>query len=63
MPNVDQAKGKIKQAAGDLTDDPELHKEGQRDEQAGKVKEAIEDAKEKLENAVDAARDKLNKDK
>ena len=63
MPNVDQAKGKIKQAAGDLTDDKDLRKEGQRDEQAGKVKEVLHDAKEKLDDAVDAVKDKLKKDK
>lgn len=62
MSNFDQAKGKIKQAAGDLTDDPELRKEGQRDEKAGKVKEVLEDAKDKLDDAVDAVKDKLKKD-
>ena len=60
MSNFDQAKGKIKQAAGDLTDDPELHKEGQRDEQAGKLKEALGKAKDKLDDAVDKVRDKAN---
>jgi uncharacterized protein YjbJ (UPF0337 family) len=58
--NFDQAKGKIKQAAGDLTDDRELRKEGQRDEQAGKVKEALGKAKDKLDDAVDKVRDKAN---
>ena len=60
VPNMDEAKGKIKQAAGDLTDDPQLHKEGQRDEQAGKVKEKLQDAKDKLDDAVDKVRDKIN---
>lgn len=60
MSNFDQAKGKIKQAAGDLTDDRELRKEGQRDEQAGKVKEALGKAKDKLDDAVDKVRDKAN---
>lgn len=62
MANFDQAKGKIKQAAGDVTDDPELRKEGQRDEKAGKVKEKLDDAKEKLDDAVDAIKDKFSKD-
>jgi uncharacterized protein YjbJ (UPF0337 family) len=61
--NFDEAKGKIKQAAGDLTDDPKLRKEGLRDEQAGKAKEMIREGKDKLEDAVDAVRDKANRDR
>jgi uncharacterized protein YjbJ (UPF0337 family) len=60
--NFDQAKGKIKQAAGDLSDDPDLRKEGQRDEKAGQAKEMIDKGKDKLSDAVDAVRDKVNKD-
>src|SRR4030095_15402811 len=37
----DQLKGKIKQAAGDLTDDDRLHDEGVADEAAGKVQEGF----------------------
>ena len=33
---IDQAKGKVKQAVGDLTNDPDLKAEGQVDEAAGK---------------------------
>ncbi len=62
MGNFDQAKGKIKQAAGDLSDDPDLRKEGQRDEKAGQAKEMIDKGKDKLSDAVDAVRDKVNKD-
>ena len=54
----DQAKGRVKQAAGDLTDDEELRREGQADEAGGKVKEALDDAKDKLSDAVDKVRDK-----
>jgi uncharacterized protein YjbJ (UPF0337 family) len=61
--NFDEAKGKIKQAAGDLTDDPKLRKEGLRDERAGKAKEMIREGKDKLEDAVDAVRDKANDDR
>lgn len=55
----DQAKGRAKQAAGDLTDDDELRREGKADEAGGKVKEALDDAKDKLDDAVDKVRDKL----
>ena len=57
---TDQAKGRIKQAAGDLTDNDDLKREGKADETAGKVKDAIGDAKDKLEDAVDAVKSKLN---
>ena len=45
---LDKAKGKLKQAAGDLTDNDELRREGQIDELAGKVKEAVDKVKDKL---------------
>lgn len=56
----DQAKGRAKQAAGDLTDDDEMRREGKTDESAGKVKEKLDDAKDKLDDAVDKVRDKSN---
>ena len=55
----DQAKGRVKQAAGDLTDDDELRREGKTDEAAGKVKDAVDDAKDKADDAVDKVRDKF----
>ncbi len=55
---TDQAKGRIKQAAGDLTDNDRLKNEGRKDEAAGKVKEAADDVKDKFDDAVDKVRDK-----
>ncbi len=57
---TDQAKGRIKQAAGDLTGNDDLEREGERDETAGKAKELIGDAKESLEDAIDNAKKKLD---
>lgn len=54
----DKAKGRMKQAAGDLTDDDDMKREGERDELAGKVKDKVGDAKDKIEDAIDAVRDK-----
>jgi len=54
----DQAKGRAKQAAGDLTGDDELKREGKADEAAGKVKDAVDDAKDKVVDAVDKLRDR-----
>jgi uncharacterized protein YjbJ (UPF0337 family) len=46
-------KGKIKQAAGDLTNDPNLHDEGVADEAAGKTQDAFGHAKRKVGEAVE----------
>jgi uncharacterized protein YjbJ (UPF0337 family) len=56
---ADQAKGRIKQAAGDLTGDDELRREGQQDETAGKVKDKIDEAKDKANEAIDHIKEKL----
>ena len=48
---VDNGKGRIKQAAGDLTDDDSLKNEGKVDESSGKVKDAANDAVDKVKDA------------
>ena len=59
--NLDQAKGRVKQAAGDLTDNDRLKDEGKADEMGGKVKEALEGAKDKAADAVDAIKDRVTR--
>lgn len=56
---MDQAKGRVKQAAGDLTDNDDLKNVGKVDEAGGKVKEAANDVAEKAGDAVDAVKDKV----
>ena len=58
---MDEAKGRMKQAAGDLTDDERLKREGEADEAGGKVKQAIDDLKDKGDELVDKVKDKLNR--
>ena len=58
--DLDQAKGRIKQAAGDLTDDKDLKNRGKADEAAGKVKEGIDKAGDKLGDMVDKVKDKTD---
>ncbi len=58
---LDQAKGKIKQAVGDLTGNKDLKKHGKADEQAGKVKGFVEDVKDKADEVVDKVKDKVAK--
>lgn len=58
--DLDQAKGKIKQAAADLTDNEKLKKDGKADEAAGKVKEAVSRVKDRVDDAIDDAKKKLS---
>jgi uncharacterized protein YjbJ (UPF0337 family) len=53
---IDQAKGRAKQAVGDLTDDKEMQREGEADEAAGKLKDKVDDAKDKVNDLIDKAR-------
>ncbi len=62
MANADQAKGRIKEAAGDLTDNDRLKNEGSADQAAGGIKEKADQAKDKLDDAVDSVKDKLHRD-
>ncbi len=57
----DDIKGRVKEAAGDLTDDEELQREGKTDRAAGSMKEKLEQAKEKGEEVVDKAKDRLQR--
>jgi uncharacterized protein YjbJ (UPF0337 family) len=49
---VDRTKGRVKEAAGDLTDDQSLKNEGKVDKASGGLKNAIGDAADKLKDAV-----------
>ena len=55
---MDDLKGRAKEAAGDLTDDDELRREGKADRAAGAVKDKAEKAKDWVEDKVDDARDR-----
>ncbi len=46
--STDEAKGRIKEATGDLTGDKDLQREGKIDQASGKVKDAVDDVKDKL---------------
>ena len=51
---IDQAKGRAKEAAGDLTGDKDLERDGKVERVAGEVKE-------KVGGAVDAVKDKIKR--
>ena len=54
---ADKASGRIKQAAGDLTDDDDLKRDGKKDEAAGKAKDAVDDVKDKVTDTIDKIKD------
>jgi len=60
--NADDTKGRIKEAAGDLTNDRDLKNEGKADQAGAKVKDAAEGAKDKVAGAVDSVKDAVTKD-
>ncbi|MEW6475136.1 MAG: CsbD family protein [Actinomycetota bacterium] len=53
---MDEAKGRMKEAAGDLTDDDEMKREGKADRMGAKVKE-------KTNEVVDKAKDVIDRDR
>ena len=55
-PKMDEAKGRMKEAAGDLTDDDEMKREGKADRMGATVKE-------KAGEVVDKAKDMMDKDR
>ena len=59
---TDKAKGHVKEAVGDLTDNERLEREGKMDQASGSVKGATERTKEKVDEGVDAAKRKLSDD-
>lgn len=54
---VDNAKGKVKEAAGDLTDDQSLKNEGKVDKATGSVKKAVDAAADKAKDVVNPRND------
>ena len=56
----DQVKGQVKEAVGSLTDDKDLESEGRANRRAGATKEKVADAKDKIEEVIDKAKDALH---
>ena len=47
--NMDEAKGRVKKAVGELTGNEELKREGTVDKAAGKVKEGVDKVKDAIQ--------------
>jgi uncharacterized protein YjbJ (UPF0337 family) len=56
---IDDLKGRAKEAAGDLTDDPDLKREGQTDRAAAGVKAKVDTVTKKAHDRLDEAKDKV----
>jgi uncharacterized protein YjbJ (UPF0337 family) len=50
--NMDDLKGRAKEAAGDLTDDQDLKNEGKVDRASGAVKDKVGDAADKVKDVL-----------
>ena len=49
---TDDLKGRVKEAAGDLTDDSSLKNEGKVDRASGAVKDTLDDATDKVKDVL-----------
>ncbi len=58
---TDEAKGRAKEAAGSLTGDKDMKREGKTDQAASSVKKKSKGARDKFDNAVDSVKDKLSR--
>jgi uncharacterized protein YjbJ (UPF0337 family) len=54
---LDKLTGRTKKAAGDLTDDPSLRREGSREEQKGEKKEELDRAEESADRKAEEVAD------
>ena len=54
--NMDEAKGRMKEAAGDMMDDDDMKREGKADQMGATIKE-------KADKVVDKAKEVINRDK
>lgn len=57
----DEIKGRVKQATGELVDDPNMKREGEVDEATGKVKDAADKVKDAADKVADKIKDVVNK--
>lgn len=58
---LDRAKGEVKQAFGDATNNERLHDEGVADEASGKVQEGFGTARRKVGDAVEDLGDRIKR--
>lgn len=50
---TDEMKGRVKEAAGAMTDDDRLRREGKSDQAVGKAKQAVDKVADKTKDVID----------
>jgi uncharacterized protein YjbJ (UPF0337 family) len=53
MAITDKITGRIKKAAGDLADDPSLHRKGRQEERKGEAKDELAESREKTDRKAE----------
>ena len=59
---MDETKGRAKEAAGALSDNDDLKAEGKADQASGRLKDAVDTVKDKVEDVIDNVRDRAKRD-
>ena len=59
---AEDAKGRVKEAAGALADDDDLKREGKLDQAAASARDKADTVKDKVDETIDRVKDKLSKD-
>ena len=57
---ADEWKGAAKETFGEATDNKDLEAEGAAEKQTAKAKQALDDAKDKIQGAAELAKDKVH---
>lgn len=58
---IDELKGRAKEAAGAVTDDDKLRREGKTDQAVGKIKQKVEHVIDRAKEGVEALNDRSGK--
>ena len=58
--NTDEAKGRVKEAAGSLTGNDDLKQEGRNDQRAGEAKDTVDQLADKVKDGIDSVRERLD---
>lgn len=62
MSNSDDLKGRVKEAAGAITDDDDLQREGRNDQREGEAKEQVDELADKVKDGIDDVASRLRGD-
>ena len=58
---AEEMKGRVKEAAGSLTGNGTLERDGAKDKMAAKAKAGVEEIRDKVEDGIDTVKERFNK--